>query len=470
MLLQILLLAVGSVLLLGAFCVAVLGFDYIRYTHGSYIIAPGPVAGFAAKFSYVRGEPIALYIHTKTPATLTIQRLSTGWTPVGAAIPVPSHVQPRRFSRHRGLSWTSTLTIESADLEPGLYRLLLQQNGGENARFSIPIIIKGEPVHPLCVVLSTNTWEAYNTFGGISHYENHHVSALSKTIAKLLRLSNPRWAPEFVPASRPNLLFSVEVELSEFGVDYSSFTIRNELEFLVFLAKSGMPFSVYCDDDLAMEPALQEAKALIFAGHSEYWTDAMIYTLERYVLKSGKIYFSSFGLEGHCAITPLGRKFKWRLTDEVSDTLTGTHGTGEGDFTAAPYRILQADHWVFAGTGRKAGDLFGEACANHPSLDAVGHQHLKGEIDLAGQPQQGASGFFTARTGFGSGAFTILAAGTNPLGPAHMVYRDLPGGGWIFNASSHCFNGSLCRDEVAQKIVNNLMASALSHRAPPDAR
>ena len=302
MFVQIVVVAVGAAFLLSALAVATFVFEYVRHKRGVYKIDPGPLAGFSAKRSYTRGEPISLYIHAKTPATLTTQRLGTGWTPVGAPVPVPRHLQSGRYSRDRGFAWTSTLTIESADLAPGLYRLLLELDGGD-ARFSIPVIIKGETVQPLCVVLATHTWEAYSAFGGVSRYENHHVSGMSKAIARLPRIPNQHFRSNFVPSARPNQLFSVEVETGEFGEDYSSFTIRNELEFLVFLAKSGMPFSVYCDDDLAEEPKLREAKALIFPGHSEYWTDAMIYTLERYIRNGGSVYFSDSGVEGQCAVT-----------------------------------------------------------------------------------------------------------------------------------------------------------------------
>jgi hypothetical protein len=135
--------------------------------------------------------------------------------------------------------------------------------------------------------------------------------------------------------------------------------------------------------------------------------------------------------------------------------------------------VLRPDHWVFAGTALRSDDLFGAESANRPSFDIAGHQHLRGTIDLEGQPQNGASGFFTSKVGPGSGAFSLLAVGTNPRGPAQMVYRDTPGGGWIFNASSITFNGALFRDAAVARIVRNLMDDAIGRsrqgeRVPSD--
>ena len=48
-----------------------------------------------------------------------------------------------------------------------------------------------------------------------------------------------------------------------------------------------------------------------------------------------------------------------------------------------------------------------------------------------------------------------------PRGPAQMVYRDTPAGGWIFNASSIAFNGALFHDAAVARIVRNLMDDAV---------
>ena len=461
----VLLSVLGAIALALAICAVIFFYDYLRFKIGIYALTSDAPSGFAAKHSHARGEPVALSVNARRPLALRIYRLAEAWTPLERTIDIPAHHQPLRFDRRCGVAWDKTISIETGDLAPGLYRFHLFAKDDARVCFDIPVIIRDDQPKPLRVILGTNTWQAYNPFGGISHYENHHASKLSKAIGAFVR--RPKWCPDFVPTRRPNALFSDEANMSAFGEDYSSFVVRNELEFLMFLERNGYSFSVYCDEDLDKDPGLLGANALVFPGHCEYWTDNMYYALERYIEIGGKVYFSNSELAGHCAYTADGLAFFERLPDGNSNMIAGSHATLDGAFTAAPYRVVDGAHWIFAGIDLKAGDLFGADCANHPSFDAVGHQHLRSEIDLTGQPLLGASGFFTSKVGYGSGAFKIIAEGTNPRGPAHMVCRDLPSGGWVFSASSHCFNGSLARDPVVAQIVRNLMSNAATGPQAP---
>jgi hypothetical protein len=173
-------------------------------------------------------------------------------------------------------------------------------------------------------------------------------------------------------------------------------------------------------------------------------------------------------MEARVTRTRFGLKFDRPVPRPQVNMLVGAYTDGEGEFTAAPYRALCTDHWIFAGTGLKPGDQFGEESANYPSFNIPGHQHDAGRVDLEGQPRKGASGFFTSKTGLGSGQFSLLAKGTNPDGAAHMVYRPTVQGGWIFNAGSMTFTGALFRDEAVSRMVRNLIDEAL--RPPPAPR
>jgi hypothetical protein len=450
---------VTAVCVIGIALAVPLLWDLVRFKRGVYRIDPGRIAGYAERYSFTQGEPIDLFIHSDQPLTVTPLLLAATWEPVGDSLRLGAQRQDGCFDRRRGMRWSKSATVDSRSLPPGLYQFLLRQDADPAARFAIPIIIKDGQPHPLSVVLTTNTWDAYNTYGGISHYENHYVCRLSQALARILK--RPSWISECVPRQRPNVLFSDEVKDSDFDGAYSSFLVRNELQFLVFLARNGYAYGVYDDWDMAHDPTLQEADALVFCGHSEYWTDAMFYQFERFVARGGKVFRAIAGMEGQASFTPLGLSFGHRPEDMIANGLVGAHTDPEGSFTAAPYRVLRPDHWVFAGTSLRPDELFGAESANRPSFDIAGHQHLRGTIDLEGQPQNGASGFFTSKVGPGSGAFSLLAVGTNPRGPAQMVYRDTPAGGWIFNASSIAFNGALFHDAAVARIVRNLMDDAV---------
>jgi N,N-dimethylformamidase len=61
----------------------------------------------------------------------------------------------------------------------------------------------------------------------------------------------------------------------------------------------------------------------------------------------------------------------------------------------------------------------------------------------------------------GSKGFQVVAVGKNSEGPAFMVCRDMPGGGFVFNVSSISFTPCLDDDAFIQKLVRNLIGHAM---------
>ena len=108
--------------------------------------------------------------------------------------------------------------------------------------------------------------------------------------------------------------------------------------------------------------------------------------------------------------------------------------------TGAPYRVKDASHWIYAGTGLKNGDLFGEK-----SL----HMRCPG----------GASGHETDKVTPWTPKGTVhLAKGLNPdNGGADMVYYEKPGGGQVFSAGSIAWTASIFVDDKVSKITRNVI-------------
>ena len=57
-----------------------------------------------------------------------------------------------------------------------------------------------------------------------------------------------------------------------------------------------------------------------------------------------------------------GHESRFAMRHESEANLLGVVFTPAGAMTGAPYRVVDADHWAFAGTGLKTGDMFGEKC------------------------------------------------------------------------------------------------------------
>jgi hypothetical protein len=113
--------------------------------------------------------------------------------------------------------------------------------------------------------------------------------------------------------------------------------------------------------------------------------------------------------------------------------------------TAAPYRVVDASHWVFEDTGLINGDLFGV----HSQ-----HERVPG----------GASGHETDKMTLNSPAGTkLLAKGLNPdNGGAEMVVRETASGGAVFSVGSIVWPASLLVDEGVSKVTENVIRRFLA--------
>jgi len=130
---------------------------------------------------------------------------------------------------------------------------------------------------------------------------------------------------------------------------------------------------------------------------------------------------------------------------ESEANLLGVVCTDAGIMTAAPYRVEQPEHWVFAGTGLNDGDTFG-----HRSL----HERVPG----------GASGHETDKMSASSppGAL-LLAKGLNPDGGgAEMVIHDTEYGGSVFSVGSITWPASLLVDTHVSRITRNVLEQFLN--------
>jgi hypothetical protein len=127
-------------------------------------------------------------------------------------------------------------------------------------------------------------------------------------------------------------------------------------------------------------------------------------------------------------------------TLESEANLLGVVCSSEGIMTAAPYRVIDELHWVFARTGLRNGDLFG---------DKTLHDRVPG----------GASGHETDKRSASSPANTLLLAkGINPdNGGAEIVYHELGRSGAVFSVGSITWVAALLVDEDISRITHNVL-------------
>lgn len=109
-------------------------------------------------------------------------------------------------------------------------------------------------------------------------------------------------------------------------------------------------------------------RALLSFGHHEYWTRAMRERVESYVRSGGNVAFFGgntcwFELAYDRDAQRIRRVGRWR--DDPEWRFTGvSYACGGGKWIGqrppSGYRVTHAHHWIYAGTGVREGECFGE--------------------------------------------------------------------------------------------------------------
>jgi hypothetical protein len=362
----------------------------------------------------------------------------------------------------------------------GLHYLWARTPSG--ASFSFPWIVA--PRHPrarIAVLASTNTWNAYNNFGGRSNYINADglpETPIVHSRQDLDRYRNPLpfggWRPPdeaYAPLSfdRPepmNHLFDDPQVTDPIRGRNQCHLAPTEWRLLGWMEREGFEFDLYSDSQLHDGTLpLAAYSVLVLTAHPEYWSREMYLRVKTWVHAGGHlVYLGGNGL--NCEVTFDGQgamrcrthlfsvhgemggandqgvpwDSRMHRTLESEANLLGVACTETGIMTAAPYRVIDPGHWVFADTGLQDGDEFGQATL---------HERVPG----------GASGHETDKRTLHSPPNTrLLAKGLNPDGGgAEVVIVDPAGSGSVFSTGSITWIPSLLVDPAVSRITKNLL-------------
>ena len=365
----------------------------------------------------------------------------------------------------------------TAPEKSGLYYFHAKTDTGEF--FSFPwVVAPREPTCKLAVLMSNITWNAYNNFGGRSNYI--HPIALPPTPTLNARLELHRYTDpnhlnytetDYDPLSfeRPEWDLHVPEE------DRASDPVRGragchlapaEWRFLGWLEREQFSYDVYSETQLHFESLdLDQYTVLAITVHPEYWSVEMYERLKDWVFdRGGKLlYLGGNGL--NCAVEFLnestciyrneddrelrkkenGYESRFHQWHESEANLLGVAYDPRGIMTAAPYQVIDAEHWVFAQTQLENGDQFGQRSQ---------HERVPG----------GASGHETDKLTPSSPENThLLARGLNPdEGGAAMTIHDTNSGGTVFSVGSINWVTSLMVDDHVSKITRNVLTKFLN--------
>jgi putative cell wall-binding protein len=396
------------------------------------------IEGYSSSKSYTPGQTIDLYIHS--PASNysidfirfgqqknlmhTVRNLSGKSQKYYPQAYVEGALWQKSFSYQIPSNWSS-----------GMYAARIFDDKNE---FYVTFIVKDKSSKNITVLASTNTWEAYNSWGGKSLYSYE-------------RKNNKLYYNEIVSFERPNP--------GATPIGNEGHLANGERHILSWLEKNQYSYSMLTDMDVHQQPnRLKDFDAVIVSTHSEYWTTSMYNALKAYLNNGGSVlYLSGNGIYWRSAINGQQIEVKkdggyhsftkekgglFYQTGTPETALVGVGYRSTGFSVPAPYQVVNSSHWIFKGTGVKNGSRIG----------ARGLNTVKGSSG-------GASGWETDQVDRDTpNNYVMLAKGTNTTGAgAHMIYYDHKGGGGVFSTGSITFGGSLAVDDQLTQMVKNVL-------------
>lgn len=424
------------------------------------------------------GEPVEFRVHSVEPYKLGLWRYglkrefvrNVGWFDNHGPRAV-TQILPDAHFVETGVKWDNGHGVHrqviAAPDRTGLY--YFHAKGESGAFFSFPLVVApAQPTAPVAVLASTNTWNAYNPFGGRSNYIM--ASKMIDTPIVNSKADLPRYkssdygewksGPTFnlLSFDRPepiNAVPETDEVTSPIEGRQPCHLAPAEWRLLGWLEQQGFAYDFYSDYQLHSGTLHLDAyKVLIVSTHPEYWSADAYWRVKKWVFERGgklmylggnglncEIRFTSDGSAMDCVNAwPEGKESRMAASVESEANLLGVVFDERGVMTVAPYAVTDPDHWLFAGTGLKQCDQFG----------------LKTLHERYGD---GASGHETDKISASSPAgLRVLAKGTNcDNGGGEIVYFETASGGEVFSVGSITYPSALLIDEPASQITKNVL-------------
>ena len=416
------------------------------------IINDSKLEGYLDKSSYKIGDIVKLYAHTLSNR-MTVELIYHDVADLIINKTSNVCVKKQNYSAcayKDGCNWDPNLFYKLDDnLKSGYYSFKLITNKN---RYSIPFVISPdtESLNKIAVLASTNTWHAYNEWGGGSFYKLKNEFSCKQKFSSILATNRPNIGNNIYTNKEAHLFSSERILIN-------------------WLTLNNYAYDVIGDDDLDSDSLiLQKYKVVIINSHSEYWTEKMYDHLENFVNSGGSIlslganqvYWKVIRKDNQIECMKFGdyhtlsyeKGGKWRTLSRPESNLLGVEFTNDGIATYAPFKVVNDTHWIFNGTNLKNGELFGKK-------------------SYTGKDQNGASGHETDKMTIHSPTnIVLLAKGQNPSkiglidfekGGAEMTFYDHPAGGGVFAVGSITFNGALPIDKNLSMMLNNVLINFL---------
>jgi len=400
------------------------------------------IEGYSDKNEYAPGETIELYIHSLS-ATHRIEVWRFGINNEKLFSDDSIAGFPQNFDCYaysNGCDWLPTYQFKIPDhWTSGYYSIKLITPEKEIAWISFIVSAGKSNLAKLVVVASTNTWQAYNNWGGGSFYRidirDDIPFSSNINFHRPSRVTNPSTSGGHLYGAELNIIRWLET----INVDYRVISDR------------------MLNDNTA---SLDEATVVVLTTHPEYYTNHMLDNLQAFHDHGGDlIVLGGNALYWRVVLNPEKDQMEvrkkgtkhyyenvkgglWRELDRPEVAFIGCEYSKSGYGTYAPYKVVEANHWAFNGTNLLVDNQFGSETITN-SGGASGHETDK----MSSKSPQNA---------------VLLAKGTNPdNGGAEMVIVENDSEGDIFTVGSVAYSSALLKDSLLTQITTNLLLEFL---------
>src|SRR5436190_345855 len=265
------------------------------------------ITAFTGVESVGQGEALPIHHSSDIDVDARLYRLGLTLEDQRVTVALPRIVQPAVYSPYNGLEWPVTKTVDTSAIRSGYYYFYIVPAGtlredevlrsGPSADREhseiLPFLVRPNKPAEVAVVASTNTWQAYNDFGGRSYYQDRITNRRYVALRSWLPVETWAGYGSSYPYSRPYALRDELRGVTNPNTAHDSHLMRAEWQIVSFLERHRIDYGVFSDRDFASDPLILQAKLIIFGVHTEYWSPEMIARLQDYVRGGGKVAFLS---------------------------------------------------------------------------------------------------------------------------------------------------------------------------------
>jgi hypothetical protein len=269
------------------------------------------IEGYAGRLSYCAGETVTLHVSTRHPRfDVVVERWGATRERRWAATDAPGRfVEPPPDADSAGCRWPATIEIPVGEgWEPGFHLVTLTAHGapaGRDVAHACFVVRRrpDDPVRPrTLLVLDTNTWHAYNTWGGRSLYTGGSAVSHARPFGRGMlwrpevdrddRKARPvRWGEE--PDVDGSIFQRYRTEHAYPAAIGSAGWFTHARRFVEWAEGAGHRFDSAVSSDLERDPdALAGYDLVLSVGHDEYWSAGQRRAVEDHVRRGGS--FASF--------------------------------------------------------------------------------------------------------------------------------------------------------------------------------